>query len=334
MIRMVLVAVLILVGLSHHSFAQSRDVYTVTGISVDERGENVIEAQRKAFTSAKIIGARLLIGRLTTAEDRLAANLAPLSTEEADRLAAAVDVEEEVAGAGRYRGQLAVVFNPRAVRAYLDQNQLAFTDEQAPKAVLISATDQQDAYSWNLAWPDTSLGRLVPLVTSRSNTFPVGSDWPDLMTEVNLYGVRRAILAELSGSEGFYRVRVNTVTPAGRRELGVTPAVNSLQAAVQATQDLLDEQWKRASIVRETGRTMTVASLRYTSLSEWNTLRQALLRSPLVSEVQTRAIALDGAVIEFAYVGDGTRLRSDLRERGLNLQTEPSGWVITSAMFE
>jgi hypothetical protein len=86
---------------------------------------------------------------------------------------------------------------------------------------------------------------------------------------------------------------------------------------------LLEENWKRASIIRGGDRTQAKATVRYTSLAEWNTLRGALARSPLVSDFRTTAVARDGAVVTFAYLGDPQRLQNDLLQRGVALGDEP-----------
>jgi len=314
--------------------AQSREVYTVSGIEVDETADSLIEAQKNAFSKARMIGAQILIERLTLTEDRLAANPEPIMEEQADLLAAAIDVEEEVAGAGRYRGVLAVVFNPRAVRTYLDELDLAYTDVQAPEAVLIAASDLPEQYAWSMAWPSQNGGQLVPLKISSNSDISVGSDWNDLASEVVLYDTRRAILAELSMTDGFYVVQLSSITPGGRREIGKTSLTGTIGQSVQAAQALLEDDWKRISIVGDADLTAAAATIRFTSLAEWNTMRQALAGSPLLSQLRTRAISTDGAYIEFEYAGEGQGLISDLRERGLVLTMQDPAWMIRSAAYE
>ncbi|MEQ3747514.1 MAG: DUF2066 domain-containing protein [Henriciella sp.] len=331
MIRIFLLAVIISLGFASTATAQSRDVYTVRGITVDERAGSVIEAQQRAFASAKYAGAKRLIERITLPEDRAASTGFVLDQAMADLLAAAVDVEEETAGAGRYRGRLAVVFNPTNVRRALSAAGIPYTDRQGPKAVLIPVSSTGNGIAWNMAWDDNSLGRLVPTVTSRAAGFSGSSDWEAVQVEVGLYDAQRAVLADLSGSAGRYRVTLYSVTPSGTRQIGATLSAATLNDAVKATSDVLDEDWKRASVVRDTGRTLIEATVLYTSLAEWNTLRGALARSPLVSNFQTQAVATDGAVVAFAFAGDGQRLRTDLRDRGVLIQMESIGWVLTSA---
>ncbi|MEL7454359.1 MAG: hypothetical protein AAGJ50_13415 [Pseudomonadota bacterium] len=99
-----------------------------------------------------------------------------------------------------------------------------------------------------------------------------------------------------------------------------------------AASALLDETWKRRSVIRSGVRTLSEATVLYTSLPEWNSLRSALARSPLVSDFQIQAISSDGAVVKFAFAGEIERLAVDLRQRGIALDAEPEGWILTSAV--
>ncbi|MEO1305703.1 MAG: hypothetical protein AAFV37_12050, partial [Pseudomonadota bacterium] len=117
MIRLVVLVFATFALVISAAHAQDQDVYTIGGIAVDEQAATVAEAQQLAFASARLIGAQRLVERFTLPEDRLAATDLIIDQAVADRMAAAVDVEQEVAGAGRYRGQLAIVYNPVEVRA-------------------------------------------------------------------------------------------------------------------------------------------------------------------------------------------------------------------------
>ena len=314
--------------------AQSRDVYTVRNIPVDERAASVIEAQQKAFASAKYAGAKEMIARITLPEDRAAAaDRLAIDPMAADLLAVAVDVEEEVRGAGRYRGKLAVVYNPNNVRAFLDRAGVPYTDTLAPRALLAPiAQDAMQEVSWSASWPETSTGRIVPTVVSFVGGYSKMTDWQAFSGDLAANNATRVIFAELFGRPGSYRVELTSRTAAGLTEIGMTNAMPTLETAVLAAGDLLDDQWKRSAIVRDDGtRTRVRASVLYTSLAEWNTLRGALVRSPLVSNLRTEAVAREGAVVEFLYTGSDERFLNDMRQRGVSLQVEPIGVVMRSA---
>lgn len=315
--------------------AQSRDVYTVRGIPVDERAASVIEAQQKAFTSARFAAAQVMIARVTLPEARrAAADRLALTPDIANRLAIAVDVEEEVRGAGRYRGSLAVVLNPNSVRAFLDQAGVPYTDQQGPRALLVPiSADPLIEFQWAESWPESSEGRLVPTVTAYGGMFGLETPWEAFSGDLAATNSRRVIFADLSGAEGAYRVSLTSVTASGSTDIGTTNAMPNLEAARMAAGDLLDLNWKRSAIVQDDGtRTMIRANVLYTSLAEWNTLRGALLRSPFVSNFRTEAVAREGAVVEFLFTGADQRFASDLRQRGVSLRREQIGWVMRSAV--
>ncbi len=332
MIRLILLAFALVSLAALGAEAQNRDTYTISGIAVDERAPTVAEAQREAFAAAKLIGAQRLIERFTLPEDRLAAADLILDQAMADRMAAAVDVEQEVAGAGRYRGQLAVVYNPAQVRAVLNQVGLPFTDSTAPPAVLFTSASNGMDLAWNLAWEEAPKGSLVPLIISRSAGYNAEMPWDILQDEIALYGAQRAIFADLTGAQGGYRVELVSLTPSGPQRIGVTQRARTLGGVIEAVSKRLNDDWKQTSIIRDSSRTLIEATVQYTSLAEWITLRQALAQSPLVSNFKTRAISTDGAVVAFAFAGNGQRLTSDLRDRGVVINAEPIGWVMTSAI--
>ena len=332
MIRLILIAVAFIATTLFSAEGQSREVYTIHGIAVDERAPTVGEAQQKAFARAKLVGARQLIERFTLPEDRAAATDLIIDQALADRIAAAVDVEEEVAGAGRYRGSLAVVYNPSQLRLALTQVGLPFTDSLGPKAVLFTTTSNGMDFAWNLAWEEAPKDSLVPLLVSVATGYRPDTDWQILQDEIALYGAQRGMFANLRGGQGGYLVDLVSVTASGTRTIGTTRRASTLEGAKSAVVELLNEEWKRTSIVRDSSRTLIEATVRYTSLAEWNTLRGALVRSPLISNFQTRAISTDGAFIASAFAGDGQRLTSDLRDRGVVINAEEIGWVMTSAI--
>ncbi|MDJ0920688.1 MAG: hypothetical protein QNI84_06140 [Henriciella sp.] len=332
MIRRLCAAMVLFFAAGGAAHAQVQDTYTIRGIAVDETAESVLEAQQLAFASAKLIGARQMIARITLPEDRRAAEDLVIDQAIADALSAAVDVEEETRGAGRYRGSLAVVFNPVQVRSFLNAQSIPFTDVNAPTALVVPVASSSIAFDWAEVWPDQSQGFLARTVTSRSFGYNRDSEWDDLSADVSIYGAQRAVIADLGGVEGAYYATVTVVTAAGRRTLGRTQRVATLEDAVLATGAVLDAAWKESAIIRETGRTMVKATVFYTSLAEWNTLRAALAQSPLVSDFQTEAVARDGAVVRFIFAGDGQRLTSDLRDRGVVISAEPIGWVLRSAV--
>ncbi|MEL7130059.1 MAG: hypothetical protein AAGK23_10960, partial [Pseudomonadota bacterium] len=306
-------------------------LYTVKGIAVDETAPSVIEAQQNAFAVARQVGARRMIERITLPEDRANAGGVPIDALAAQQLAAAVDVEEETRGGGRYIATLSVVLNPQNVRAFLSERGVPYVDTQAPLGLLVPLSRERLIGDWQLAWGERNAGLLAPYVTAQL-PYQRGVTWEEIQGEVGAARARRGVLAALSGAEGAYAVTVSILTASGETPVGTTRRVATLEDAVVAASALLDETWKRRSVIRSGVRTLSEATVLYTSLPEWNSLRSALARSPLVSDFQIQAISSDGAVVKFAFAGEIERLAVDLRQRGIALDAEPEGWILTSAV--
>ena len=331
MIRTFFLAVAAILGLAPLGVAQVQDVFIVRGLEVDETADMVIEAQQAAFAAAKFEGLFEMVSRLTLPEDLAAADSLLLDQVTADYLTAAVDVEQETRGAGRYRGKLAVVFNQARLREFLETAGIPYTDQMAPRTLLVPVASGGYGGYWTATVEEDLVARLVPVSLARPGSYSSASGWNDLSAEASEAGASRAVLAELTGQRGQFQVRLLSVTAAGVQQIGLTAPQPSVRAAAQDAGTLLDQIWKRASIVRETERNILQATVSYTSLAEWNTLRQALVQSPQISNFATVAIARDGALVRFVFAGNGERLIADLRDRGVMISNQPIGWVLSSA---
>lgn len=331
MIRRLLLIISIVFAFGLGANADTRSLYTVKDIKVSETGSNVIAAQQSAFTVARRIGAQRMIERITLPEARAQAGGVSIDNELGARLAAAVDVQEETRGGGRYVATLSVVLNPQAVRAYLVERNIPYIDTQAPLSLVVPVSRERIVGDWQRAWGERDDGKLAPYVTALS-PYSETAEWDDISGEVGSSRARRGVIALLSGADGAYIVTLSLLTAGTRTELGTTVRARSMGEAVTLATEKLDDVWRRESIISSSTRTLSVATVRYTSLAEWNTLRGQFPRSPLVTDFQIKAVSSDGAVVQFAFAGDRERLMADLRQRGIALETEAEGWVMRSAV--
>ncbi len=331
MIRRLLISLFVVFAFGSWANADTRSLYTVKDINVSEQGENVIAAQQTAFATARRIGAQRMIERITLPEARAAAGGVAIDEDLARTLAAAVDVQEETRGGGRYVAVLSVVLNPQAVRAYLRERNIAYIDTQAPTALLVPVGRTRILGDWQKAWGERDDGKLAPYVTALT-PYAETAEWRDIEGEVGSARARRGVIALLNGAPGAYTVTLSVLTASTRTELGTTQRTRTMEDAVALATERLDDVWRRESIVSSSSRTVSTATVLYTSLAEWNTLRGQLPRSPLVTDFQVKAVSSDGAVVQFAFAGDRDRLMADLRQRGIALDTTASGWVMRSAV--
>ncbi len=308
--------------------ADTRDVYTITDIPVDERAASVLEAQQKAFAAARVIGTNRLISRITLPEHRSKAGLI-LDGQTAQKMALAVDVQEETRGGGRYRGVLATVINPREVRPFLKSQGIPYLDRQAPVALIIPVASGPEIYDWRAVWGERQKTTLAPTVTA-IGSYDNSVTWEAIQDELATTRASRGIIADLRPGGS---VVLTEITAAGNTPLGGTGSAATLESSVQKVLSKMEDSWKRQAINIDTSsRTLTNANILYTSLPEWNRLRGALARSPLISEFEIRAISRDGAMVRFAYSGDQSQLERDLRQRGIVAERSLSGWTMNSAI--
>jgi hypothetical protein len=312
--------------------ADTRATYTISQIPVDKTAASTREAEAQAFAEAKVVGLRRLVAKITLPEDRSGLDNSFYSYSNANELAAAVDVDGERRSTTVYRANLSVVFNPVRVRALLKQKGVAFVDQQAGLSLMVPTS--QDVLSlerWRAAWPQSDSGALNPYATGLTY-YASGDGWADVSREVKAVGAGNAVIADLSGTQGSYRVTLVRVTPQGKTTLGSTNAVATLKEAVEAASAYLDETWKRQAVVRGgDNQSRTEATVRYSGLVDWNELRTALSNSPLVSEFQVQAVSREGALVSFTHSGGNERLVSELRQRGVALSDTSSGWVMELA---
>ena len=150
--------------------------------------------------------------------------------------------------------------------------------------------------------------------------------------EANAVGARNAVIADLKGSAGGYTVSLYRVSSVGRFTIGTTGPTEDLASAVAAASAYLDGAWKLQSIVRgDELQSSTKATVRYSSLRNWNAVRSALSSSPLISELQIDAVARDGALVSFVFAGSPDRLAQDLRQSGILLSDAATGLTLQMA---
>lgn len=319
-------ALMALIALPDMAAADTRAIYTIAEIPVDKTASNTREAEAQAFAEAKIIGLRRLIARITLPEDRAALGEGFYSLANANELASAVDVDNERRSSTIYRADLSVVYNPTRVRAKLKQYGVPYLDQPAPTSLL--APVSQDPLlldKWRAAWPQANYGALNPYVKGLA-FYSTGDEWSDVASEVRAVNAGNAVFAELSGTEGNYRVHLIRQTAGGGTTVGVTNPVETMEDAVAAATAYLGEAWKHQSIIRDASRTRSTASVYYDNLSDWNKLRNALSRSALISDFRVDAISRDGALVTFLYAGDDTRLKTELRQYGVLIDHDGEAW--------
>ncbi|MGE3142421.1 MAG: hypothetical protein AB7L65_03815, partial [Hyphomonadaceae bacterium] len=112
-------------------------------------------------------------------------------------------------------------------------------------------------------------------------------------------------------------------------DAGLRPALVSL---AQQASDHVQNEWKARAAVQR-GRARVSASALYASEAEWETIKSALEASAatLISEIRIEAVAREGALVSFTYVGEEGALVTELRRHGVSLENAAIGPVLRVA---
>jgi hypothetical protein len=319
------------------------DPYRVSGLVVEGTGATNNDAQIAGRTQARTMGAQRLVQRLTLPED-LSAAQTPLDYGEISRLYSSLDIvgdekRSATAAGARYTGTLAVNYDAKAVREYLNAHGVHFVDSQAGKALLVpSASAGVDAAQWGALWvmlnpQGQTVGKsddtlLTPYVAS-IDSFSHHPAWNEVQSDVQASRSERAVVAEAYQQGGQYYVRLSDLRANGETQLGTTAAAPTLAAAQAQALAGLEYLWKTASIVRTSGSTQMALVASFRSIGEWVRIRKALETSRLVTGLQTESISSTGADLSFTFSGRPDQLAGDLRSRGIDLRGTDGGWIVT-----
>lgn len=334
------------------------DPYTVTGVEIDATADNALQAQTRAMRQGQRTAARLLVERLTLAEDRVGT---PLETEAADAFAiddaiiaemiSGLEISDEQRSSTRYLAKLDVRFHHRSVERVLDAYDIPFVDSQARPTLVLPVMEQGGALllwednPWREAWQTRRFRHaLMPMFMPdiAPEEAPISARQALRLNETALqslaaeYGVDRIAILRAGERAGGYRVGGYLVELAADGTMvvdtwGPETLYGGWNMAARTFVTRREDEWKRASIVRDREETEMRVTVLYGGIDEWGRLQTALGRASLVQNARLDGLSRDGALMTLYYRGDMEQLVSELAERGATLEEHPElGWVVMS----
>jgi len=215
--------VLVVLAVSSGARAQSQehlDIFTITGVVIDAKGESATEARQTAIAEGSAKALRKLFERLTLEEDH--ALLPGASPGLATSMATGFQIDNELRSPTRYRGLLTVSFDPDATSQYLRRNEVDFVEAAAPPTLVLPVLHAGGrarlwrSNPWADVWTeDRYAATFTPIVT------PDGFESDEELLDVDqalepdldavralarVYEVERVLLAEVRLADGDIRV--------------------------------------------------------------------------------------------------------------------------------
>ena len=336
------------------------DVYTVSGVRVDEtagtaaeaRGQALADGHRAAFDRL----ARRLVPRAGLA--RLPAPDAPRLSE----LARSFGIDEEKTSDVRYLARLVFRFRADDVRRYLRAAGVAFAETRSKPVLVLPVWEDAGALllwdrpnPWLEAW--ASLPRpdgLVPLrlpqggfadIRDISAEQAAGGDAARLDAVGGRYGVDAVIVA---------RAGIRTDAGSGVRSVEVAAAwfggaldgqaaawrfrfadgearAPAIARAAAGAADAIEEDWKGRNLVRFDRPAEIVARIALGGLRDWVGIRARLRSVLLLRSVGLVSVTRREAKVRLGFWGDGAQLRVALAQRGLDLSGAAERWMLRAA---
>lgn len=346
-------------SLSFPVFAQ--DIFSVSGVHVDERAETAAAARDQALAIGQLKAFEEVIARLTLPEDR--AGIGTPSQTEINNLVRDFGVSNEKTSSVRYIADMTVRFKEDELRNYLRFRDIPFAELQS-KPVIIVPVYHSGGYTslwdepnpWRDIWSrNFASGGLVPVKTPIGDLQDIGIVSAEqaengaverLNQLARRYGANVAVVASatVSGETGAERVDV-TVTryDAGGapRIFGVTETTRAgeslnetLLRAARGVQDQLSAGWKRANLINYGTGGQLMVFIPITGLEDWARIEERIVESPVVRD--SRVVALSRREVQLAvdYVGSIDQLRTALAQENLSLSQMGDLWFIQPAGSE
>lgn len=321
--------------------AQAREsVYTVSGVRIDAVADNASAARDQAFAAGHRRGFERLVRRITTPEELARLGMPNPDQSTVERMVSSFDVADERRSGTRYLGRLTLRFLPNAVQTHLRNAGFRIVDQRTtPMLIVPLVTDvtPQALEAWRQAWEQGGYEtELVPLVVAPRDL--VGApDWVAASRYAQPQGAGSALYLDLRIAGDQARATAIEVGPNGlRRDRGTAQArisndlLGSLQALADQVSDRIQSDWKARLASAATQQERVSATVEYASLAEWLRIKAGLeaAAATMIRDIRIEAVAREGALVSFSYVGDRQSLAEELRRHGVLVEETASGPVL------
>src|SRR5215475_2760877 len=323
--------------------AQDNSLYTVSNVHVDATGASTTEALNAAVAQGRARAFQMVYRRLTRQADW--ARQPVLDTAGLLRISRGYNIANERRSTTRYVADVTYMFNPEGVARLLRSAQIAFSQTQARRILVIPMSPGVSHGPWSQALmapafrdslvpftvsgpeDDAALAQLnfetagwneVAAVAAKNHVNEVG-----LVQTVYANGKMTVNIRRLGASE--QPVKTSVEVPM-LQTVGTTYP-SAAQAAVRAIEDL----WKTRSVIDISQRGKLTADVRIASLAQWGEIQTALGQISNVTGVTVTAMSVNYARINLGYQGGIDQLREAVGGAGLSLNKSGSQWMLARA---
>ena len=337
--------------------AESADVYTVTGVSVDITADTAAAARRQAIEEGHRLAWNRLVQRLVL-KDQL--NRIPaLTRADIDPLVRSFGIDSERRSSVRYIGDLRFQFGLAEVRAFLQNLNVGFAETRSKSVLLLPV---YSAAGTTLLWDEpnpwlNAWSRIAPSDGLVPIRLPAGdlADIRDITAEqaargnerqlaliAKRYGAHRTLVTlasqNMDPAKGATMLNVTTRYFGGARsestviqtftfERGKTLETVLIRAAQEVSRQI-EEDWKRENLLQFDRSSELIADLTIGHLREWVDIRQRLRQIAFIRSTQLVSLSRRQMSVRLNFFGDAEQLRVALSQRDLVLEQSDVNWTL------
>jgi len=327
--------------------AQPRtDLYSVADVHVDVTAKSSTEAFSTAINDGRPLAFQILYRRLTQQRDW--GRQPSLDNAALLRLSRGYNVANERRSTTRYVADVTYIFNPDAVNRLLRSANIAYTQGNAPRILVVpmapNVAGGSGAWAQALAAPSVQQNSLVSfglppaedLRALASLNFD-SAGWNDVAAVAG-----RARANEVALVQAVYagnKVTVN-IRRLGQNQAPVKVSIdvpnqatlaNAYPAAAIAAANAIDDLWKVRTTVDPNLRGRIMVDMRIASLTQWSEVQAALAGIPVVTGVTVVAMDTGYARMQLNYTGTADQLREALANARLSLTNRGGQWTLANA---
>lgn len=323
--------------------AQDNSLYTVSNVHVDANGASSTEALNTAIAQGRGKAFQIVFRRLTRQTDwgrQPALDLPGLL-----RISRGYNIANERRSTTRYVADVTYMFNPDAVARLLRGAQIAFSQVQARRILVIPMSPGVSHGPWSQALmapafrdslvPFTVLGPEDDASLAGLNFDAAG--WNDVSSvagknRVAEVGLVQAVYANGKMTVNIRRLGMSEPPAKASVEVPVLQTVGTTYpAAAQAAVRAIEDLWKTRSAIDISQRGKLTADVRIASLAQWGEIQTALGQVSNVTSVTVTAMSVNYARINLGYQGGLEQLREAVGGAGLLLTKNGGQWMLARA---
>ena len=335
-----LFAALLLFAAPPDGMAQENTLYTVSNVHVDAAGASSTEALNTAIAQGRGRAFQIVYRRLTRQADW--ARQPALDLPGLLRLSRGYNIANERRSTTRYVADVTYMFNPEAVARLLRASQIAFSQAQARRILVIPMSPGVSHGPWSQAlispaFRDSTVPFTVLAPEDDAALAGLNFDtasWNDVAAVAGKNHVSEVALVQALYANGkmtvnIRRLGVNEQPVKASVEVPMLQTVGTTYpAAAQAAVRTIEDMWKTRSVIDFSQRGKLTADIRIASLAQWGEIQTALGQVSNVTGVTVMAMNVNYARINLGYQGGLDQLREAVGGAGLALTNRGGQWTL------